>query len=244
MGHGAGGGYGYETGRDPRLAEPWRRFVGWLIDAVIVGVVGAAFWIPGAMVVASRATDFANRYPNSGVPGYDTALAHLAEYGAGIFVATAAAVVVLDILYYWLLTGLWGTTVGKRAVGAWVISTASWQKPGMGAAFVRSLIFVLGPAIFAIFFIIDNIWLLWDHQRQCLHDKAAGTIVVKGHAIGKLQGLGRHRAPGITPGARFRARFRAWFRARVSAQFRGQFRVRDRPSQKPRSSPYADIIAA
>ena len=55
----------------------------------------------------------------------------------------------------------------------------------MGAAFVRALIFVVGPAIFGIFFIIDNIWLLWDHQRQCLHDKAASTVVVRGFAIGR-----------------------------------------------------------
>lgn len=174
-----------EMGRDPRLAEPWRRLVGWLIDAIIVGVVGGALWIPGAMVVANRSTDFANRYPNSGVPGFSTALSNLVGYSVGIFAATLATIVVLDVLYYWLLTGLWGTTVGKRSVSAWVVSTKSWTKPGMGAAFVRSLIFVLGPAIVAIFFIIDNIWLLWDHERQCLHDKAASTIVVKGEAIGR-----------------------------------------------------------
>jgi uncharacterized RDD family membrane protein YckC len=26
---------------------------------------------------------------------------------------------------------------------------------------------------------LDYLWMLWDPQRQCLHDKAARTIVVK-----------------------------------------------------------------
>ena len=185
MAYGGGPGYGAGPGHDPRLAEPWRRFVGWLIDAIIVGIVGGALWIPGAITIANRITSYNNLYPNTSAPGAGAALSRLAEEGVGIFAGTVAAVIVLDVLYYWLLTGLWGTTVGKRAVGAWVISTTSGQKAGMGAAFVRALIFVIGPAIFGIFFIIDNIWLLWDHQRQCLHDKAASTVVVRGFAIGR-----------------------------------------------------------
>lgn len=180
------GGYGaYQAGPDPRLAEPWRRFVGWLIDALIIGVVSAAIWIPASIAMAHRINNFVNLYPTSNTPGAGPAGAHLAGQIAGIFFLTLAAAVVLDVLYYWLLTGLWGTTVGKRAVSTWVVSTASWQKAGMGAAFLRALIFVVGPAIFGIFFLVDNIWLLFDRQRQCLHDKAAGTIVVKSEAIGR-----------------------------------------------------------
>jgi uncharacterized RDD family membrane protein YckC len=25
---------------------------------------------------------------------------------------------------------------------------------------------------------LDPLWCLWDDKRQCLHDKAAGTIVI------------------------------------------------------------------
>ncbi len=186
VGYGSGPGYGsYQGGHDPRLAEPWRRFVGWLIDGLIIGVVGAVAWIPATVAMASRISDYVNRYPSSSTPGASAAGTQLAGQIVATTFLVIGAVVVLDILYYWLLTGLWGTTVGKRAVGAWVVSSTTWAKPGLGAAFLRALIFVVGPAIFGIFFLIDNLWLLWDSQRQCLHDKAASTLVVHGEAIGR-----------------------------------------------------------
>jgi uncharacterized RDD family membrane protein YckC len=33
-----------------------------------------------------------------------------------------------------------------------------------------------------LFALINESWLLWDPRRQCLHDKAAGTVVVKKNA--------------------------------------------------------------
>jgi uncharacterized RDD family membrane protein YckC len=30
---------------------------------------------------------------------------------------------------------------------------------------------------------LGNLWLTWDPRRQCLHDKAARTIVIKDHAV-------------------------------------------------------------
>jgi hypothetical protein len=32
--------------------------------------------------------------------------------------------------------------------------------------------------------VINELWLLWDRQRQCLHDKAAHTVVVKARGPG------------------------------------------------------------
>ena len=53
---------------DPRLAEPWRRLVGWLIEAIIVGIVGGALWIPGAITIANRITSYDN-LSNTSAPG-------------------------------------------------------------------------------------------------------------------------------------------------------------------------------
>lgn len=185
-GYGQGPGYpGYSEVRDPRLAEPWRRFVGWLIDAIIVGVVGSLVWVPAIIGIVNRVNAYTSLYPNSSAPGASSAAATLSGQIVGIAIGAIGIVVVIDVAYYWLLTGLWGTTVGKRAVGTWVVTSASWTRPGMGAAFVRALVFVVGPAIIGLFFLVDNLWLLWDRDRQCLHDKAASTLVVKGEAIGR-----------------------------------------------------------
>jgi hypothetical protein len=39
----------------------------------------------------------------------------------------------------------------------------------------------LVPVAGGLFSLRNELWLLWDQQRQCLHDKAARTVVVKTH---------------------------------------------------------------
>lgn len=48
---------------------------------------------------------------------------------------------------------------------------------GWGRAFVRALIFWLA-GILGWVGLLDPLWCLWDGERQCLHDKAADTIVI------------------------------------------------------------------
>jgi len=176
---------GYPGDRDPRLAEPWRRLVGWIIDGIILGIVTAALWVPLTISFAHRVQNVANTYPNSSAPGAQTAYNHVFSQTAGSFVIVLVANFIIVVGYYWLLTGFWGTTVGKRIVGTWVVTANGWAKVGAGAALIRALVFVVGGEIIPFFFLLDNLWLLWDPQRQCLHDKAASTVVVKSIAVGR-----------------------------------------------------------
>jgi uncharacterized RDD family membrane protein YckC len=128
--------------------------------------------------------------------------AHVLDVGILSVLASAC----IAVAYYWLLTSFWGTTIGKRALGVRVVAAAGWTKAGQKAAFIRAAVFVVGGSVtpfFAlflfysfgssssfllilslpIFFFADNLLLLGDRQRQCLHDKAAGTVVVRGSAI-------------------------------------------------------------
>jgi uncharacterized RDD family membrane protein YckC len=178
-------GAGYPAGHDPRLAEPWRRLVGWIVDGLIISIVSAAMWIPLAVTFASRVQNVADTYPDSNAPGAQAAYDHVLSQTAGAFFIVLAATLCLSVGYYWLLTAAWGTTVGKRAVGTWVVTADAGGRVGYGAALVRSGVFVVGAEVIPFFFLLDNLWLLWDPRRQCLHDKAAGTVVVKGIAIGR-----------------------------------------------------------
>jgi uncharacterized RDD family membrane protein YckC len=181
----SGPGHGYPADRDPRLAEPWRRLVGWIIDGLIISAISAALWIPLAISFANRLQNVANIYPDSTAPGAQAAYNHAVAQTAGAFVIVLVATFCISVGYYWLLTASWGTTIGKRIVGTWVVSTNGWTKVGLGAALIRALVFVVGGEIIPFFFLLDNLWLLWDSQRQCLHDKAASTIVVKSSALGR-----------------------------------------------------------
>jgi uncharacterized RDD family membrane protein YckC len=93
---------------------------------------------------------------------------------------------VVDFSYDWLQHGLWGQTLGKRALGIIVLTADTWSKIGGRAAFLRAAVFVLAPVVpyaGVWFSILDLSWLLWDNRRQCLHDKAARTVVVKKYAL-------------------------------------------------------------
>ena len=95
------------------------------------------------------------------------------------YLIVLAFTICLSVSYYWLLTGYWGTTIGKRALGTWVVRASDGGKVSLRASFLRALVFVLGGEVVPLFFVIDNLSLTADAGRQTLHDKAARTLVVR-----------------------------------------------------------------
>lgn len=67
-----------------------------------------------------------------------------------------------------------GSTPGKNIMKIKVV-TIDGNIPSAGKAFKRE---VLGKAIIGLVF-LDWLWPLWDKRKQTLHDKVAGTFVVK-----------------------------------------------------------------
>jgi uncharacterized RDD family membrane protein YckC len=67
-----------------------------------------------------------------------------------------------------------GQTVGKRALGIRVISFDTGGPIGYGRAFVR----YIGKIISGFFFLLGYLWMLWDGEKQCWHDKMASDVVV------------------------------------------------------------------
>jgi uncharacterized RDD family membrane protein YckC len=171
---------------DPSLAEWWRRLLGWLIDsailAVVVGVTVGPFWLHGLTKFARRLRNVKDRFPNLSTPAAHTAISAADKGVLGSFLLLAVIGALIAVAYYWLQYALWGRTIGKRALGTIVVTADSRSKIGAGAAGVRAAVFVLGPGIplvGPIFWLLDNLWQLWDPRRQCLHDKAAGTVVAR-----------------------------------------------------------------
>jgi uncharacterized RDD family membrane protein YckC len=162
---------------EPALAQWWRRLLAFLIDSVILTLVTGALW--GRLLASfanrlSQVADLQARHAPAAHGAYGRVLAHT----AGPYLTVLVPTIILAILYYWLLTGYCGTTIGKRALGTWVVTAAGQSRPSLRRSFVRALVFVLGGEIVPLFFLIDNLWLLGDSRRQTLHDKAAGTLVV------------------------------------------------------------------
>jgi uncharacterized RDD family membrane protein YckC len=170
--------YQYPPGRDLTLAEFSHRFLARFIDDLVAGAITVAAGFPLVIpyyshyfhkfIVAAQA--------HTALPSPVGSLGSLALIGvieAGIF-----------FFYDWIQHALWGQTLGKRALGTIVVTADGRSKISGRTAAARAAVWAL-PSMLAfiyiggIFSMIDQLWLLWDPRRQCLHDKAGRTVVVK-----------------------------------------------------------------
>ncbi len=104
---------------------------------------------------------------NAGINGASTG-----NSGSGI---TFGLQIVISVLYYVVYQNKMRQTLGKKALGLRVVD-ANGATPGMGSLFLREII---GKWVSAIILLIGYFMVLWDPRKQALHDKIAGTFVVK-----------------------------------------------------------------
>lgn len=140
----------------PRLASWGRRLAAITLDGLLLLIpagVGIGLVLLGADEGAGRV---------------------LAIVGA---VLVIASVTVLQGVYYTVLIGRSGQTLGKRALGIKVIDEAGGGAIGYGRAFGRWLV----PFVLGWFFlnILEGLWPLWDAKNQTWHDKVANSVVVR-----------------------------------------------------------------
>jgi uncharacterized RDD family membrane protein YckC len=89
---------------------------------------------------------------------------------------------VMAAAYYAVLNGsAMGQTFGKRLLNIQVRDAASGGAIGVERAALRYIVVGLYRIIpfFVAFSVFDGAWPLWDPKRQALHDKIAGTVVVR-----------------------------------------------------------------
>lgn len=87
-----------------------------------------------------------------------------------------AAFGLLVVLYYVLLEGYLGQTLGKRLVGIRVASEATGRTPGVSAAAVRTLLRIVDSLFsYAVAFVVA----LGSDKRQRLGDMVAHTLVIR-----------------------------------------------------------------
>ena len=178
-----GTGYQYGPSKDPTLAEWWQRLLGRMIDWIIVGVITSPLWVPAFTAYINKLRSISNQYGgNLNTPAAQTAINHAGGHLFGRLFLAGLVAAVLMFAYDWVQHGLWGRTLGKRALGTKVVSASDRSKVSGGAAGGRAAVFALPPIVplvGGLFALLNELWLLWDRQRQCLHDKAAKTVVIK-----------------------------------------------------------------
>jgi uncharacterized RDD family membrane protein YckC len=161
---------GHWNPRNPEVgrAEMGVRFAARLLDTIAFGALWFVMMLLGTFV-------------STAIGGGDM------EGGPGetaFMVAYIFNFFLLPIVLEWLQVRLWGRSVGKMLLGLWVVRSDGSGRVGAGRALVRALLYAPGHTNLVNWLLpwsITNVlWPLRDKRtRKCLHDKAAGTVVVQ-----------------------------------------------------------------
>jgi uncharacterized RDD family membrane protein YckC len=127
----------------------WIRVVAYIIDAIILGIVGGIISVPIGV-----------NYSDLNSPSVRTS--------NGIDL-------VLSFLYFTLLWSYMGASLGQRVLGLRVVDATTGQPISFGKAALRWL----GLFISFLVCLIGVIWVAFDARKQGWMDKIAGTVVVR-----------------------------------------------------------------
>ncbi|TNM34558.1 RDD family protein [Streptomyces sedi] len=143
----------------PPLAARWRRLVARIIDTLVVG-------IPVTLLL----------WPFAGSYDFDDGGGSGGSYGR------QAVVLLVYFVYEALMLTTRGQTLGKMAMRIRVAMLADGSLPRGQAGWLRAGVYSLPqllPCVGFIFWLVNVLFCTWDQPyRQCLHDKAARTVVV------------------------------------------------------------------
>ncbi|MGJ7033902.1 RDD family protein [Niabella hirudinis] len=144
-----------------RYAGFWERFAAALIDGIVLGIIGS---------YVNRFTGLSANWYNM-QDGGSAASGYLAYYNsAGGWI---------NLIIGWLyeaimLAGTSQATLGKMALGIKVTNL-----DGKPISFLAATGRHFAKFISAIILLIGYLMMIWDNRKQTLHDKLAGTLVVK-----------------------------------------------------------------
>ncbi|MEV8514103.1 RDD family protein [Dactylosporangium sp. NPDC051484] len=130
-----------------------RRVVATIVDAVLLGCLGGIVARLAGVETTSSGFGF-TRLSSGG----------------------SIAVFIFVLLYYVLLEGLFGRTVGKLVTGIRVVDESTGTPPGIGKAIIRTLLRII-DGLFA--YLVGYIVVLCSRRRRRLGDMAARTLVVR-----------------------------------------------------------------
>lgn len=143
----------------------WLRFVAWIIDRILLQIVGAFLLFPLFGVSFFR---MATRMPSH--PNPEDIFPLFASLGR-----VALAALVLHWLYYALLeSSVWQATLGKKALGLQVTDLA-----GHRITFGRATGRYFSKIISDFTLLIGYIMAGFTAKKQALHDIIASTLVIK-----------------------------------------------------------------
>lgn len=185
------------------LAGWWWRVLAYLVDVLVLAIPNVVLTLPAQLDLQRQMQELTRELEDDSAAGTPPDLgAFFADYvevlrdNAVVMFLPAA---VLATAYF---AGMWrwrGATVGQLVTGLRVRPVARPGRPTWVMAIVRVAVLALLPSAIMVLSLLSGsgtvllvgyvvalllqllnvVWPLWDDRRQALHDKAAGTVVVR-----------------------------------------------------------------
>jgi uncharacterized RDD family membrane protein YckC len=173
------------------LAGWWQRVWAYLLDGIVVTVVGgllASPWL-GDVYDAYRAFfDQVIRDAEAGRPTSDATMTAFQESIVGPMMTIALIYLVVGFVYQVGFLMTVQATPGKLLLGLRVrlrerpgrlpLWSVLLRWAGQSGYSILSVVPVLG-SLLGIYWLLDHLWPLWDGKKQAIHDKIARTNVVR-----------------------------------------------------------------
>jgi uncharacterized RDD family membrane protein YckC len=161
------------------LASFSDRLLAYMIDYALFFGVAFVLALPAIVILfITVAPDLFEVQPDGTPvdPGFMELFVPLLLIEAGLVVA----LLLVSYVYHVEMLFRGGQTLGKRAMKIKVVPLDPDAKLTRGSAAKRWLAGDVAATFLPGFIYVDGLWQLWDKpHQQCLHDKFAGTVVVK-----------------------------------------------------------------
>jgi predicted Zn finger-like uncharacterized protein len=145
----------------------WRRLGAYLIDGIVVGII---MKISTGVMMIPLSRYFSNIYLSNDPHQLEAMVPSMMI----ILVTSMLVGMSLQALYFILMWGYRGATLGKMALKIKIVHTGG-SDISYGSAFLR----YIGTIISGIPLCLGYLWMLWDDKKQTWHDKIASTCVIR-----------------------------------------------------------------
>ena len=145
----------------------WMRFLAYIIDAIVLGIVSFIILIPFLGIVGLTAATSASDLENGG-GGMIAAM--IGTYFLTILMMTAAS---------WLYYALMESSAKQATLGKLALSLKVTDMAGSRISFGRATGRYFGKLVSGLILMIGYIMAGFTQQKQALHDIMAGTLVVR-----------------------------------------------------------------
>jgi uncharacterized RDD family membrane protein YckC len=184
---------GFAPRRDPVIAAPWERLLASILDWIVIMTVSFVIFASPLLRIWREIEAVSSRFQNNiSSPTASAAMDAIVRNPANerALLYWFLSIFGIALAYYWVQHALWGATLGKRVLGMRVVSASDRSRISARTAGIRAVIFLVGPAACLLLpspinllggaiWLADTAMTLFDARAQCLHDRLAGTIVIR-----------------------------------------------------------------